>query len=195
MNPKRMLAVTVPVILAPILYGLAVYNRLPATMAIHWGIDSQPNGWAPRPLVVFGLPVMMAVFQAVVLLVPRGKQAAPRFERVVDWLMPLLTVILYITTIQIGLGQRLDVWRIATLLIAVMFLAMGNYLPTVPADYSRRVLQPRRPLPKPTLRWLGRAMVLGGLLLLVSLFLHPLVSVAVLAATVLALLVLPLAIK
>ena len=29
--------------------SLAVYRRLPETMAVHWDIDSNPNGWMPTP--------------------------------------------------------------------------------------------------------------------------------------------------
>ncbi|WP_225046750.1 DUF1648 domain-containing protein [Lacticaseibacillus kribbianus] len=194
-NPKRILATTLPVILAPILYGLAVYSKLPATMAIHWGVDSQPNGWAPRAFVVFGLPALMAVFQLITVLVPRGNQSAPRFERVVNWVMPVLTVVLYVTTIQIGLGRQLDVWRIATFLIGVMFLAMGNYIPTVSPEYSTRALAPRRKMGRAALRRLGRVMVVAGLLLLVSLFLRPAVSIVVLTVTGVAMLAMPLTAK
>ncbi|WP_179394305.1 DUF1648 domain-containing protein [Lacticaseibacillus absianus] len=195
----RQLALTLPVILAPILYGLTIYRRLPARIAIHWGVNNTPNGWASRPMFVFGLPLMMCAFQLLVLLVPRGKQSAPRFERIVIWLMPLMTVILYLATAQIALGAHIDVWRLATGLIGVMFIAMGNYIPTIPAGYSyglntMRWLSRRAQWPR-VARRLGRWMVLAGLGLLISLALAPAVSIVILVIACVGLLVAPLIAK
>ncbi|WP_125704109.1 DUF1648 domain-containing protein [Lacticaseibacillus daqingensis] len=190
-SARRTLAQTIPVILAPTLYGVAVYAQLPARIAVHWGLNNQPDGWLPRPGAVFGLPLLMVVFQLIVVLAPRDTAKAPRFERVTHWLMPVLTVVLYLVTIQIALGTAIDVWRVATLLIGAMFLAMGNYLPTVPADYGAHWPK-RRTLSRRAARLEGHVMVAGGLAILISLLLGPLAAALVLAVTCAGLLVVPL---
>lgn len=195
MKTKTSLALTLPIILAPILYGVAMYSRLPAVMATHWGVNNQANGTMPKPLMVFGLPLMMAVFQLIVLLVPRQKNTAPRFERMVMWLMPVITVIAYLTTIQINLGHSLDIRRIVVLLIAAMMLLMGNYLPTVPADYRSHKFTLRhmtkRADAKKILRRVGYTMVAFGLLLLLSLFFAPIVSAVIVGLMIVVMLIMP----
>lgn len=195
MKTKTSLALTLPLMLAPMLYGIAMYSRLPAVMATHWGIDNQVNGTMPKAFMIFGLPLLMAVFQFVVVLVPRQKATAPRFERMVIWIMPVITVVAYLTTIQINLGHNLDIRRIAIVLVAAMMLAMGNYLPTVPPEYNSHkwVMRQmtRRPDAKRALRRLGYTMVIFGILLLLSLFFSPIVSAGVVGVMIIVMLIMP----
>ncbi|WP_461213628.1 DUF1648 domain-containing protein [Lacticaseibacillus sp. GG6-2] len=187
MKTKTTLAVTLPVILAPMLYGAAVYNRLPMRLATHWGISSDPNGYGSRALVVFGLPLLMALGQIFALTVSRKRQRAPRFERVVAWIIPAVTVVAYLTTIAYNLGQHVDIWRIAIVLVAAIFIAMGNYLPTVPAGYQHSLTWPhQRLLSKRATRNTGYAMVAAGIALLLSLFTLPLVSAIIVGIAVVA---------
>lgn len=60
------------VCLLPIVAGVLTYGRLPDMMAIHWGLGNEPNGWAPREFVVFGVPVMMALMQLVLVVSAEG---------------------------------------------------------------------------------------------------------------------------
>ncbi|MFL5620454.1 MAG: DUF1648 domain-containing protein [Gemmatimonadaceae bacterium] len=47
--------------LAGVVASLAVYRRLPGTMAVHWDIDGNPNGWMPRAVGAFFAPVFLLV--------------------------------------------------------------------------------------------------------------------------------------
>jgi uncharacterized membrane protein len=124
MKNKTSLALTLPVIFAPMLYGIAMYSRLPSVLATHWGMQNQVNGTMPKAWFLFATPFLMALFQAVVILVPRKKAAAPRFERMVIWIMPVITLVAYITTVQINLGHAWDIRRIAMLLVAAVMLVI-----------------------------------------------------------------------
>lgn len=195
MKNKNSLALTLPIILAPMLYGLAMYSRLPQTMATHWGIDNQVNGTMPKAFMIFGLPLLMALFQAVVILVPRKKASAPRFERMVIWIMPVITVVAYVATIQINLGHAWDIRRVAMLLVAAIMIAMGNYLPTVDPDYQSYKLGMRhvakRPDAKKVYRRLGYTMVGFGVLSLISLFFPPMISAIVIGLMIIVMLIIP----
>ncbi|MCI1283833.1 MAG: DUF1648 domain-containing protein [Lacticaseibacillus songhuajiangensis] len=190
------LLMTLPAILLPMVYGVAMYSKLPARMATHWGVGNQPNGYMSRPIAVFGLPLLMVVLQLVILYTPRGKQAAPRFERLANWIIPVITIVMYITTIQYNLGTKLNIWRIAVLLMGIMFILMGNYLPTVPQGYSYgwhpyTKLFKGRDWRKYT-RILAYVMVGGGIALLLSLFFSGATSVVVLAVIVAVMIIWPL---
>ena len=56
---KKELLLTSLVCLLPLLTGVALYPRLPETMATHWGFDGTANGWSSRAATVFGLPLFI----------------------------------------------------------------------------------------------------------------------------------------
>ena len=56
---KKELLLTSLVCLLPLLAGVALYPRLPETMATHWGFDGTANGWSSRAATVFGLPLFI----------------------------------------------------------------------------------------------------------------------------------------
>ena len=181
----KTLTISSLIILAPIIYGLSLYQELPNRMVIHFNYLNQPDQWAAKPLVVFGIPVMMLLLQwlavGVTSIRSKGKAPAPRFERVVYSIVPILTVVLYIVTIRFSLGQAMDIRRIALFIIGLIFLSMGNYLPTIPADSG--LMNAHWPRIKNQTVWrqinriLGYSFVGGGLLVLLSLFFSPIVSV------------------
>ena len=51
----KSLIITSIVCLLPIICGLMFYNELPESIAIHWGIDNNPNGYFSKPAFVFVL--------------------------------------------------------------------------------------------------------------------------------------------
>mgnify|MGYP000991912408 FL=1 len=183
------------VILLPIGYGIVNYTALPAKMAIHFNLDNQPNGMAAKSLVVFGFPVMMMVFQLICVGVTRlnanHKGPAPRFERMIIWIVPVLSGVIYTTTISYGLGHQLDIWRIAISLIAFIFMAIGNYLPTISANQYAQMHRGGhtiRPMIWRRVRyWLGYTLVGGGILLLLSIATTPWISVSLMGIIVVAL--------
>ncbi|WP_288761181.1 DUF1648 domain-containing protein [uncultured Lacticaseibacillus sp.] len=195
---NRVLAFTIAVIWAPVLYGWAHYPELPARMATHWGFNNQVNGWMPKAMAVYGIPVLMTLLQLLLVGITRlnanHKGEAVRFERLLYAIMPTITVILYFTTIQANLGSDIDIRRVAIIVVAMMFMGMGNYLPTVPAGYNRTLNGMHKAAANPrtwprVARAMGYTMVGGSLLMIASLFAPPMVSVAALAIAVVLLLV------
>ncbi len=180
------------VILLPIIYGVSVYDQLPATMATHWGINNQANGFMPRALAVFGLPIFMLCLQIIMMAVTwlnsMREGPAAKFERVLLSIMPILSFVLYITTIMANLGHNMDIWRIAMTLVGLIFIAIGNYLPVIPADLNRGPGKKKwRDHPEAWTRYarrLGYVMVGGGVLCILSILATPVVSVIVLVVVI-----------
>ncbi|WP_125604601.1 DUF1648 domain-containing protein [Lapidilactobacillus bayanensis] len=187
LNLKRVIFLTSLIILLPIFYGVAVYAELPMRIAIHWGVNNQPNGWTNRPLAVFGIPVLMMLIQWFMIgmyaLNTRIKSRAQRMELVTFSIVPILNLVLYIITLNIAMGEKINTGKVALLLIGVMFIALGNYMPTV--TYEQQVGSRHYPKPRNPRNWafvsrrLGYTMVFGGILVLISLFFPWWVSVVI----------------
>lgn len=195
---KKVALLTSLITLLPMIYGLVVYQKLPTQMATHFSVDNTPNGFMPKPVAVIGLPILMLVIQLVLVLTTTAKQNTQkdnRFFVLLPWLIPILTVVLYVSTILFNLGHAVNIWQIAISLIGLLFIVLGNYFPTL--DNTKKTLNPSKQ-PAADKAWrkarrpLGLTLVLGGLLLLVSLLFTPVFSIVILILIVLALLILPL---
>lgn len=199
----RTLIITSAIILATMVYGMSQYASLPATVATHWGVNNQPNGWMPKALAVYGIPLIMLVLHWITvgsaMRASRRGNRAPRLERITAWIFPVVTVVLYVVTIRYAQGQPVNIRLWALVVVAAVFIALGNYLPTTPATLVHKgwsgfgyhvpwaVTNPAGALK--TMRRLGQVMVGGGLVMLGSLFFPPVVSVVALIVVIAALLV------
>lgn len=196
MNLIRVAIITSIIILLPIFYGVAVYSDLPARIAIHWGVNNQPNGWASRQMAVFGIPVLMMLLQWFMIgmyaLNVKAKGRARRMEIITFSIMPILTLVLYVTTLAMAMGATLNVGKIAMLLVSVMFVVLGNYIPTV--TYEQQMGSHHYPKPRNAKNWafisraIGYTMVFGGILMLVSLMLPMWVTTTILVIDIIAML-------
>lgn len=186
----KTLIISTVIILLPIIYGVVYYQQLPAAMVTHWGFNNTPNGWMPKIAAVYGIPIGMMLLQWLIVGITqfgvKRSGGAPRMERIVYWLIPVITVVLYLTTIQANLGTAVDIRRVAMLLVAGIFILMGNYLPTVPGNSYHWGIKKSKSRPELNViinRKLAHAMVISGLLCLLSIFFSVWVStVAVIIA-------------
>lgn len=153
---SRLTVITTLVTLLPIALGIALYDRLPDVVAIHWGIDNQPNGWSSRAMAAFGMPGILALINLLCSIATErypgspfarvspasektaGERAkdynladkvAPRLMSLCRWIIPVLSLILVPVTLYSALGVSFDIGRIVCSILGVMFIIIGNYLP------------------------------------------------------------------
>jgi len=166
------------VCLLPVLLGISLWTKLPDTMAIHFNVYGTPDNFASKGFVVFGLPVLMVVLQAFCCFIndinsyKHGDRK--KFTTVTKWIIPVLSIVLQITTFAFALGQAVDVRRVVALLVGCMFLVIGNYMPKfdyiknydVKAEKARKIN-----------RFIGFETVVLGVLFLLSILLPPIFTV------------------
>jgi len=174
----KSLFITCLVCLLPILLGLALWEKLPDTIAIHFNIHNEPDNFAKKGFVVLGIPLLMVLLQCFCCFVndinayKHGERK--KFERITKWIIPVLSIVLQITTFAFALGQAVDVRRVVALLVGCMFLVIGNYMPKfdyiknydVKAEKARKIN-----------RFIGFETVVLGVLFLLSILLPPIFTV------------------
>ena len=120
------------VCLSPILFGVAIWDKLPETIAIHFNFYGEPDGYASKGFAVFGLPVMMVLIQAFCcFLNDKNHKETKNVENIMKWIIPCITFVLYIITLGYSLGQDIDI----TLIVGILFLVIGKYIPKL--DYAK----------------------------------------------------------
>ena len=146
MKNKKMLIWTSLVCLIPILVGAAVYSRLPETMATHWNLNGEADGWSSRAFAVFGLP---GILLAVNLFLPFALRADPKHENMSEalvkvslWTIPLLSLLCCGITLVRALGYTVRVERWVPIFMDVLSIIIGNYLPKTKQSYTMGIKLP-----------------------------------------------------
>lgn len=174
----KSLIITSVVCLLPILLGIALWDSLPDTMAIHFDINNTPDNFASKGFVVFGLPAMMMILQIVCCFIndinshKHGERK--KFENITKWIIPVLSLVLQIITLGYGLGWNIDIRKVVALIVGAMFITIGNYLPKF--DYIKNYDMDTEKAIKIN-RFIGFETVILGFLFIISMFLPSIATV------------------
>ena len=174
----KSLIITCIVCLLPILLGVALWDKLPDTMAVHFNTYNEPNGFASKGFVVFGLPFLMAVLQMFCCFIndinayKHGERK--KFERVTKWIIPIMAIVLQTATMGYGLGWNIDIRRLACFVVGIVMLVIGNYLPKFE---GAKIKDKDEEKARKIQRFIGFETVIMGILFLVSILLPPIYSV------------------
>ena len=137
---KKTLIITSIVTLLPIVVGLLYWNRLPDVMATHFGGDNTANGFTGKAFTVFGLPLILLGVHWLAAFVtasdPRRQNITPKLFSLVLWLIPLISVVSCTMVYFYNLGYPADISFIAMLLVSVILIVIGNYLPKARHNYT-----------------------------------------------------------
>lgn len=137
---KRLLVITSAIILLPVLAGLVLWNRLPDTMATHFGPDDAPNGFSSKPFAVFGIPLFVLACQWLSVIItendPKRQNVNPKVFRIMLFICPAVSLLCGAITYGYALGLRPDIGRIGLAFMGLIFLVLGNYLPKCRQTYT-----------------------------------------------------------
>ena len=64
----KLLIISTLICLLPIVLSLAVYDKLPDTMPIHWDVEGNPDGYGSKAFAAIWLPLMMAGLNLIPIL-------------------------------------------------------------------------------------------------------------------------------
>jgi uncharacterized membrane protein len=196
---------TYPLILIAIaaLLAVAVYPRLPESIAVHWDLRGNANGWMPRAAGAFFGPVFMLVLWQFMRLVPRldprvegAPDASGAYEAIVAATLLLLFAV-HVAVLAIALGYRVPVGRLAPALVGALFVVIGVALPRTQPNRWVGFRTPQT-LSSPevwarTHRFAGRCLTVAGIAAIVAaLLLPPVLGLAVTFAAIVAATIAPL---
>lgn len=168
---------TCMICLLPICMGLYFYEELPDTMAVHFNIENQADNFASKNFALFGIPVIMTLLQTFCCIISdineNKKGNPPKIIKIVKWIIPFLTIVVYTLTILVGLGKPVDIGKIISIVLGLMFMVIGNYMPKMSYDDAKGNINP---LPanesdfKQMMRLWGYTFVIGGMAIIAAIF-------------------------
>ena len=172
---KKMIILTSIVTLLPIVIGLLLWNQLPQLMATHFNFNGQPNGYSSKTFTVFVLPLILLVIHLFCVIGtsidPKSKNINKKIFSIVLWISPLISLLVCSCIYGYALGYITNISFLTELMIGVLFIVLGNYIPTVKPNYTVGI-RTSWALDDPdnwyhTHRFGGKCMVIGGILLIV----------------------------
>lgn len=143
----KKLIISVLVCLSPMILGIILYERLPEQMPIHFTINDIPDNYAPKNFALFGIPLIMAFVQAVCIWFSMKAEEGmtskkPKVMKMLEWFIPILTVLVYIIMIEVPLGSSVYVGKSICLILGILFMIIGNYMPKVSYETGKDMFHP-----------------------------------------------------
>ena len=176
---KRMMITSLVTIL-PMFVGLLLWNKLPDTMATHFGSDNTPNGWSSKTFAVIGLPLFLLLLHwfsvGVTLNDPKKKNIGKMMFTVVFWIIPIVSLFANGATLLYALGWKVDISLIISILVGFVFILLGNYLSKNRQNYTVGIKLPWTLSSEEnwdkTHRMASKLWVVGGILIIANGFIR-----------------------
>lgn len=125
------------IIAIQIIVGIFGFIVLPDTVPIHWGMNGQVNGYGPKWVNTFLLPLISigiyVLIRGLIAAGPRlgGRQATAANLQVAKVIIAgiiLFMLVLQLAIIAQSLGFGFDMTTVIMLAISVLFIFIGNYM-------------------------------------------------------------------
>ena len=184
----KILIITGLICLIPIIFGVILYDQLPEQMAVHFGVDNEPNSFAPKEFALFGIPILMFALQVFCCIFSdfmEEKKQNKKYITIYKWIIPIIEMVVYLTMLAYGAGIELDMRMIVGITLGIVFTLVGNYMPKtepnklqmnyIRADFWKKIKRPA-----------GYFFVIIGLAFIISAFLNSMVSLILLGIIIVA---------
>ena len=199
-NNKWKLIISSAIILFPILVGLILWNSLPETLTTHWGADGNADGWSSKAFAVFAPPLFILVMHWICVLVtiadPKNKNQNKNAIGIVFWICPIISLFANGIVYGTAFGMEFSMKLFMPALFGVMFIVLGNYLPKFKQNYTLGIKVPwtlaNEENWNKTHRLSGKLWVIGGLILMTSIFFPEDIMVIILVVVIAVLAIVPI---
>jgi uncharacterized membrane protein len=133
---------------AMIIGTLVVWHGLPERVPTHWNARGEVDGWSGRRFGAFFVP---AIALAMWVLLPLLRKLDPRranyelFEETYYLIVNCVVLfmgVMHAVMLSAALGWRVDMSRAMLIMIGLMFIVLGNFLPRLRSNWWMGVRTP-----------------------------------------------------
>ena len=126
---KKSLFLSVGICLLPILIGVYYYDVLPEQIAVHFNFNGEPNNFVSKTRAIIELPIFFAIVQVIISLVVDFDKTPKKGALIIKGIVPLISVLVQGGLIAYSLDNNFNVTKLTALVIGILFIVLGNYLP------------------------------------------------------------------
>lgn len=188
-------------IIIPVLFGVIMWDSLPDAMPIHWGADGNSDGFTQKVFAVFGLPVILLACHLFCLFITsldkKQKNQNKKALGMVFWIIPFISLFSSSFGYAAALGKKISTDMIMPVMLGVMFILIGNYMPKIKQNGTLGIRIPwtlsNEENWNKTHRLGGKVWVIGGLIMVFSVFLPSVAMIPVFIIALVVMMIIPLA--
>lgn len=190
MNKKKILNTVISsvIILLPMLFGIIMWHDLPDNIITHWGADGNADGFGGKVFAVFGLPCILLVLHLICLLFTlidkKQKEQDPKALGIIFWIIPVVSLFSNGMMYRAAFGKEVDFSLFVPVLLGVLFIFMGNYFPKIKQNKTLGIkiswTMNNEENWNKTHRFSGKLWVIGGFIILFSIFVPSKITVWIL---------------
>lgn len=126
---KKSLFLSVAICLLPILIGVYYYNVLPEQIAVHFNFNGEPDKFVSKTHAIIELPIFFTVVQIIISLVVDFDKTPKKGALIIKGITPIISVLVQGDLIAYALDNNFNVTKLTALVIGILFIVLGNYLP------------------------------------------------------------------
>ena len=144
---RKTLIITTIIALLPMLAGLILWNRLPEQIPMHFNAAGEVDGRAAKPFAVFGMPAFFVAVQWLCAvgsfkMDPKANNLNTKVMGLVLWFIPVMSVVMHVLVYCTALGKEMNVQIVLPLLIGLLMIVIGNWLPKCKQTYTLGIRLP-----------------------------------------------------
>ncbi|WP_243387912.1 SdpI family protein [Bacillus kexueae] len=129
------------IIVLSFLAGLLALPYLPEQVAIHWNAAGEPDNYGHKLFGALFLPIMMIFLLGLFHILPSidpKKKNYTHFKQSYQILINTLAIvflIIHLSLLGSNLGYNIDISFVVPLVIGLLFIVIGNYMPKMKHNY------------------------------------------------------------
>lgn len=150
MNNKKIFdkftVITNFICLLPLSYGSFFVEQLPEQLPTRFDFQGNITGYTNKTMFIFAMPVFFLIINSFTHFMinadPKKRNQNKMMRGLSKFVAPILINILYPATIYISLGNQLGIGSIIGIILGVLLIAQGNYLPKTDVNYTMGIKLP-----------------------------------------------------
>ena len=144
---RKTLVITTVISLLPVLAGLILWDRLPEKLPMHFNAAGEVDGWAGKAVGVFAMPAFFVAVQWLCAvgsfkMDPKANNLNDKVMGLVLWFIPVMSVLMHTLVYCTALGMEMNVQIVIPVLIGLVMIAIGNWLPKCKQTYTLGIRLP-----------------------------------------------------
>lgn len=171
---KIKMIISTAVIFIPTIIYLIFSKSLSEQIAIHWGLDGNPDGYASPLYVALFLPTILAIIQWLCVYITKktneNNDQNKKVTEIIYWICPAISLFSNALIISVALGYEINIYSLMCVFFGILFIFIGNYMPKYKQNSTIGVkikwTLANEENWNATHRFAGKAWFIGGLLYL-----------------------------